>query len=122
MRPALVLSLAGLAFLLGACSGHDLPRTPGLGDAERGRVVVGREACGSCHVIPGLQDADGAAGPPLDAFARRTVIAGVLPNRPEALVRWLRSPQAVVPGNAMPDMALTEQQAGDVAAYLETLR
>ena len=46
------------------------------------------------------------------------MIAGVLPNTPENLVHWLRSPQAVVPGNAMPDVGLSDAQARDIAAYL----
>jgi cytochrome c1 len=81
-----------------------------------------REACGSCHTVPGLQQADGLAGPPLTGFARRTMIGGMLANTPDNLVGWLRSPQAVVPRNAMPDLRLTDKQARDVAAYLETLR
>jgi cytochrome c1 len=50
------------------------------------------------------------------------MIAGVMANTPDNLVAWLRAPQAAVPGNAMPDMGLSEQQARDAAAYLETLR
>jgi cytochrome c1 len=60
-------------------------------------------------------------GPPLSHFAHRVVVAGVLPNEPEDLVRWIRDPQAVLPGNAMPDSGLSEAQARDVAAYLYTL-
>lgn len=61
-------------------------------------------------------------GPPLNHFARRTIVAGLLPNTPANLVRWIRYPQQVVPGNAMPDAGLDEQQARDVAAYLYSLR
>jgi cytochrome c2 len=125
MRGWRALVLAGLVAvagaLLGACSAP-APTPPGLGDPRQGRVVAIREACGSCHTIPGLQQADGLAGPPLTGFARRTMIAGILGNTPDNLVRWLRSPQAVVPGNAMPDLRLSETEARDVAAYLETLR
>jgi len=105
---------------LGACSDREHGRA--FGDPDRGRIVVGRQACGSCHVIPGLDEADGLAGPPLTHFAHRTVVAGVLANTPQELARWLKSPQAVVPGNAMPDMALSDQEARDVAAFLQTLR
>lgn len=52
----------------------------------------------------------------------RTIIAGKLSNAPGNMVRWLRDPQAVVPGNAMPDQDLTEQEARDIAAYLYTLQ
>jgi cytochrome c1 len=84
--------------------------------------VIGLKNCGSCHTIPGIQGARGAVGPPLYFFSRRTMIAGELPNTPENLVHWIRSPQSVIPGNAMPDLGLTDTQARDVAAYLYTLR
>jgi cytochrome c1 len=124
IRRACSLSLSWLllAAFLGACSGESSPRARAFGDAEAGKTLMGRQACGSCHLIPGLQQSNGLAGPPLDHFGRRTVIAGVLPNTPGNLARWLKSPQAAVPGNAMPDMHLSEQQARDIAAFLETLK
>lgn len=61
-------------------------------------------------------------GPPLNFFARRTYIAGELPNTPENLFRWIRSPQSVEPNTAMPNLGLSEEQARDVVAYLYTLR
>jgi cytochrome c1 len=92
------------------------------GDAKRGAIVITQASCGGCHAIPGLQQANGMVGPPLDHFARRTMIAGLLPNTPERLIEWVRFPQTVLPGNAMPDSHLSDQQARDVAAYLYTLR
>lgn len=50
------------------------------------------------------------------------VVAGMLRNSPANLIRWIRDPQGVVPGNAMPDMGVTEADARDIAAYLYTLR
>lgn len=93
-----------------------------VGTPQEGSATIQREACGSCHVIPGVANADGQAGPPLTGFARRATVAGLLPNMPDPLVRWLRFPQSVLPGNAMPNTGLTEKQARDVAAYLYTLR
>ena len=55
-------------------------------------------------------------------FGRRTYIAGMLSNTPQNLIRWLRNPQGVVPGNAMPNMGVTDAQARDLAAYLYTIR
>jgi cytochrome c1 len=92
------------------------------GDAARGKLTIGRSGCGSCHEIPGIANARGLTGPPLTHFARRTIVAGLLPNTPQNLVHWVRQPQAVVPNNAMPDSGLTDAQARDVAAYLYTLR
>ncbi|WP_173977924.1 cytochrome c family protein [Magnetospirillum sp. UT-4] len=95
---------------------------PDFGDPERGRAVIARYECGACHRIPGITGARGKVGPPLAGFARRAMIAGTLPNRPEALLAWLRDPPAQVKGTAMPALGLSEQEAGDAAAYLYTLR
>ncbi len=92
------------------------------GLAKRGEAVIADKNCGSCHTIPGISGAKGVVGPPLMFFGRRTYIAGQLPNQPDNLVRWIRSPQSVEPDTAMPNLGLTEQQARDVAAYLYQLR
>ena len=52
--------------------------------------------------------------------------AGLLENLAEAvnaenLMLWIREPQTIEPGTAMPDMAVTEQDARDMGAYLYTL-
>lgn len=78
--------------------------------------------CGSCHRIPGVARAEGRVGPPLDGLADRIYLAGELTNTPDNLIRWLRSPQEVSPGTAMPDVGLTEEEARHIAAYLLTLR
>jgi cytochrome c2 len=52
----------------------------------------------------------------------RIYIAGVLRNTPDNMIAWLRNPQAIVPGNAMPNMGLDGEQARDIAGYLYTLR
>ena len=83
-------------------------------------MIVGQVQCGACHEIPGVADAHGQVGPPLTGFARRTMVAGLLPNTPPALVHWLRDPQSVTPGNAMPSTNLTV--AGACPGYLYTLR
>jgi cytochrome c1 len=49
------------------------------------------------------------------------MIAGVLPNTPENLEQWLRDPQRFAPGSAMPADTLSDQEAKDAAAYLESL-
>jgi len=77
--------------------------------------------CAACHTVPGVPGANGAVGPSLKGIANRQIIAGKLSNNPANLVRWLMHPQQIVPGNAMPEMGLTEDQARKIAAYLYTL-
>jgi cytochrome c2 len=97
-------------------------QVPG-GVPEQGRQVLqSRYGCGACHVIPGVPGAQGQVGPPLSQFARRSLIAGRLPNSADNLVAWIRTPQALEPGTGMPDLGVSEADARDVAAYLYTLR
>lgn len=91
-------------------------------DAERGRRALMQYACITCHAIPGVVGPDAPVGPPLEAIGSRTFLAGGLPNTPENMVRWLRSPQDVNPRSAMPDLGVTEAHARDMAAYLLTLQ
>jgi cytochrome c1 len=92
------------------------------GNPARGIETIQSAGCGSCHYIPGVAGAHGMVAAPLLWFARRTFIAGEVPNTPDNLVLWIRSPQAIEPHTAMPSAGLNDQQARDVAAYLYTLR
>lgn len=114
------VGMAMLAALV-SCS-EPMDERIAIGDPHAGEVVVTRQACGYCHTIPGIPNSNGQVGPTLGNFAARRLIAGLLPNTPPELVRWLRTPQSVLKDNAMPNMGLTEQQARDVAAYLYTLK
>jgi cytochrome c2 len=99
----------------------DAPDLP-AGDPALGRIALQEYGCHSCHVIPGVPGADSWVGPPLTAWAERTYIAGTLPNEPQYLVEWIRFPQAIEPGTAMPNMGVPEEDAVHMGAYLYTLR
>lgn len=92
------------------------------GDPSRGRTLVRAHGCGTCHEVPGVPGASGAVGPPLAGIARRSFLAGKLTNTPANLIRWIRTPRDVDPRTAMPNLDLSEADARDIAAYLETLR
>jgi cytochrome c2 len=100
--------------LLDAASG----RAP---DVARGKLALTQYACSACHTIPGVVSSSPQVGPPLAGLARRTVIAGRLPNTQDNLVRWLRHPKLIDPQTAMPDLEVSEVDARDMAAYLATL-
>lgn len=92
------------------------------GNADAGKQVMKRYGCGSCHQIPGVAGAFGKVGPSPAHFGSRTEIAGHLANDPPNLALWLRTPQAVSPGNGMPNQGVSEAEARDMSAYLYTLR
>lgn len=85
---------------------------------ERGKAVMERVSCGSCHVIPGFHWPRGAAGPSLESFDDEGLIAGALPNTPVNLAAFVRDAPAAKPGSTMPAMPLSADEARDVAAYL----
>ena len=91
------------------------------GSPQRGMEAIERFGCGSCHLIPGVEGADGLVGPPLIKWADRKTIAGELPNETAQLIRWIQDPQDVEPGTDMPDLGISQQEARDIAAYLYTL-
>jgi cytochrome c1 len=88
----------------------------------KGRLAIERYGCGACHTIPGVPGARGMVGPPLATVGGRMLIAGMLTNTPQNLVRWIQGPQAVAPGNAMPNLGVSASDARDIAAYLYTRR
>lgn len=90
--------------------------------AARGRVALTQYGCLACHHVPGVAGPDAPVGPPLAAIGTRGYIAGVLPNTTENMIRWLRAPQAVNPRSAMPDLGVTERDARDITAFLQTLK
>lgn len=124
MRPIPELALLlGLGLILLACSSaEETARRLTGGEPERGRALIPRYGCESCHAIPGVKGADGMVGPPLGGIAKRTYLAGRLPNTPENLMKWIRDPTGISPGTAMPNLHVTEQDVRDIAAYLYTLR
>jgi cytochrome c len=92
------------------------------GDRDRGQKLLVHYQCGRCHVIPEVPEAAGQIGPSLAHFARRSYIAGQIPNSAQPLQRWLQDPQALVAGTTMPDVGVSPGDARDMAAYLLSLR
>ena len=91
------------------------------GNAANGPDLLRQYGCVTCHRVAGVREADGAVGPPLSRVADRAVIAGQLANTPANLIRWIRFPQEIAPGTAMPDLRVSESHARDIAAYLYSL-
>jgi mono/diheme cytochrome c family protein len=102
-----------------------LPRVPdadGEADPRRGKRALEQYGCVGCHQIPGLVGPEARLGPTLHGIGSRTTLGGVLPNSPEAMALWLRSPQAFSPHSAMPTLGVTARDARDMAAYLAKLK
>jgi len=90
------------------------------GDPHHGEAMFIQYGCGSCHRIAHVRGANGLVGPPLDGIAVRAIIAGKLDNTPSNLQLWIRDPQHVTPGTAMPGLHVGERDARDISAFLYT--
>lgn len=90
------------------------------GDPRRGEAMFIQYGCGSCHAVKNVRTATGMVGPPLDGIAVRMIIGGHLSNTPANMQRWIRDPQHIAPGTAMPDLNVGEQDARDITAFLYT--
>ena len=97
---------------------------PGGGDPTVGAQLIVQKGCPACHTIPGIAGANGTIGPNLGGVASRTKIAGgAVPNNgPNDLKAWIMNPPGLKPGTIMPNLHLTDQEATNIVAYLETLK
>jgi cytochrome c len=117
LLPALLLA-AALACDEEDPDAHEEARALTGGDPARGRALIQRYGCGSCHSIPDVPGARGTVGPALSAIPSRSYIGGVLQHTPDNLVRWIENPKAVDEKTAMPNLVVTREDARDIAAYL----
>ena len=111
-----------LLLLLALASAARAADPPPRGDAENGRLLLRQFGCGTCHRIPGVAAAESNAAPTLAAIRRRAYLAGMLPNTPENMVRWIREPRRIDPRTTMPDLQVSDAHARDMVAYLWGLR
>jgi mono/diheme cytochrome c family protein len=82
--------------------------------AARGKeLFYTKYACQSCHIADYKKD-KGYVGPPLADVGDRLT--------PVWLYKWLKEPNALVPGTPMPNPRLKDGEARDLTAYLVTLK
>lgn len=90
--------------------------------AREGKAEFLAQSCVNCHRVRGTT-ADGTYAPDLThLMSRDTLAAGMAPNTPKELRRWLDDPQHVKPGCLMPAFRLDERQKERILEYLQTLR
>src|SRR5579862_8259528 len=95
-------AIAVLLLLLAGCGAGTEPPAVSGGDPQKGRAAISNYGCGTCHSIDGIAAAHGLVGPPLTGIGDRMYIAGVLPNTPDNIVRWIQNPKAINEKTAMP--------------------
>lgn len=91
--------------------------------ALHGKELFNSATCVQCHRIAGDAEAVAQIGPDLTHIAqRKTLGTGVLANNTENLTKWMQNPQNFKAGVNMPNMRLTDEDAHDIAIYLESLK
>src|ERR1022692_918133 len=82
--------------------------------ATRGKqLFYSKYACQSCHIADYKKD-KGYVGPALAGVGDRLT--------PVWMYRWLKNPDALVPGTPMPNFSLSDDEARDLTAFLTTLK
>lgn len=112
-----------IAFLrwIGKLDLNGFPAKPPLQAAAQAASTQGTNAgapqpqvfssiCTACHMLGGK---GGNVGPALDQVYKRLTR--------EQMIAWLRDPQTIKPGTAMPKLPLNEEQLVELADYLQGL-
>ena len=126
-RNLLAVVVVGAALTVAACSNQGGAQDAGSrivrgASPDAGKTLIVRYGCGACHQIPGIKEAQGLVAPPLTDFGKRGTIAGHFSNTPDNLINWIHDPQGMLPGNDMPNLGVTRNEARNIAAYLENLQ
>lgn len=95
---------------------------PATAQVREGKRLFMSRGCGGCHQLRGTA-ANGTVGPDLTHVASRSTLAALtIPNDRRELAAWIRDPQAIKPGNHMPDLGLSASEVQTIARFLEELR
>lgn len=96
---------------------------PASAEARQGFELFMASGCGACHNVSGTP-ANGRIGPDLTHVgSRRSIAAGTLPARPEAIARWIGHSSAIKAGALMPPYPmLSPDDRRAIGTYLSGLR
>ncbi|QJE95860.1 c-type cytochrome [Luteolibacter luteus] len=102
---------ADLAAWLMTLKAGEAPAAPDKALAQKGGEHFHRLGCAACHTSPGASAADATHGRvPLHNVADKF--------QPGALVAFLKKPDALYPHIGMPDFALSDAEANEIAAFV----
>lgn len=91
--------------------------------SDEGRKLIAQYGCNGCHIVPGIEGAQGTLGPSLAGVASRpTLSEGSVPNSPANLAQFIQNPASLNAQSSMPPTGVTDEEASAIAAYLATLK
>ncbi|HEX4488642.1 MAG TPA: c-type cytochrome [Terriglobales bacterium] len=123
MKTIITSAMWGLLLVVAACSKSRLKEEERItgGDPVKGKEDIVRYGCPACHEIPDIPTARSRVGPSLRNIVAQQYLAGQLPNTPDNMARWIRTPQEIRTNSTMPDLGLSDEEARDITAYLYSL-
>lgn len=104
----------------GWVKGQQTTPAPAMNQSSAGAQAFFNGPCIACHTIDGTS-AQGKIGPNLTHFGSRTWFEE-MPNNPDDVTKWLHDPQAIKPGNKMPNYHLSDQDIQSLVGFLESLK
>jgi cytochrome c2 len=113
-----ILAVVGYFTLRDGLGSGEPVWTVSASDPRQGRRAILKYGCSACHVIGGIRGATGRVGPKLKEIGEQIYIGGVVPNTPDNLMQWIRTPRDFSPETAMPELDVSGQDARDIAGYL----
>jgi cytochrome c len=124
LRLRIAILIASVSLLAAACSISQNQVEPPTTKAQiaHGKILIRHYGCETCHEIPNVDGVRGSVGGSLKHIAAKDYLAGQLVNSPENLRRWIQHPHSVNPQTLMPDMNVTDNDAADIALFLDTLQ
>jgi cytochrome c oxidase subunit 2 len=90
--------------------------------AAEGKAAFLAQSCVNCHRVRGTAARGNYAPDLTHLMSRKTLAAGMRPNTPEELRRWVADPQKIKPGCLMPAFKLSDRDLDLVVGYLLTLK
>ncbi len=110
-----------------SASSEDHNASEGAGVVREGKSLLESRGCLGCHVLNGR---GGTLGPDITHVGNKTHhefdFTHFAKDEPREVEYWLKKhflePSEVSPGTVMPDMGLSEEQAGALTAYVLSLR
>ncbi|HYK04920.1 MAG TPA: c-type cytochrome [Thermoanaerobaculia bacterium] len=95
---------------------------PAASSRADARQLIVQYGCNVCHVIPGIEGAQGSLGPSLAGVASRPMLSeGNVQNTPANLAQFIRNPASLNPQSSMPPIGISDAEAQTIAGYLLTL-
>jgi len=105
------------AYLVDAASKNKFLTAPSAdGDVNRGRALFESVGCQACHVLGENTKVRERRGTSFDIAPELTRVGSKV-TRPW-IYDWIKNPRHYNPTTRMPNLRLTDREAGDIAAYL----